>query len=98
MMGQVQRGLDVIQAVERLIALEGLEAYGRADPNYLVVVGEAAWKALAAWGTDIGLHVEPAPDAQDRLLGYRLVMDRHQRPGQVRLALVVGEAQGVPDA
>jgi len=25
-------------------------------------------------------------------------MDRHQRPGQVRLALVVGEAQGVPDA
>lgn len=98
MMGQVQRGLDVVAATERLIALEGLERYGNADPNYLVVVGSAAWAALAAWGTDLGLSVDPAPGAGDRLLGYPLVMDPNQRPGLVRLALIVGEAQGVADA
>jgi len=96
-MTATSRGLAVVATVERLLALEGLELHhARSDPNYLVVIGPDAWKALADHATTLGLTTGPAPDVRDRVLGYGLILDPFLG-GQVRLVLVVGEGQAVPN-
>lgn len=97
-MGHVHRGLDVIEAVNRLVSLEGLERFAQADAAYLVVVGPAAWDALRSYGEGLGLAPgTEVPDTGDRVLGYPLALNRGLG-GKVALAYVVGDAQAVPDA
>lgn len=96
-MGAVADGQAVLNAVERMLAAEALGTYRDADPEYVVLVGPAAWDALRAYGTGLGLNPGmERPDVRDRVLGYSLLLDPFLG-GQVRLAWMVQEAQAVPN-
>ena len=97
-MGAVADGLAVVAALERMLAVEALGVHRDADPDYVVLIGPDAWKALATYGTGLGLNPDmDRPAVTDRLLGYSLVLDPFLGGG-LRLAWIVQHAQAVPNA